>query len=60
MAPAHPLWERKWGTPLVLEATSLVLGLLVATEALSVLENLRRIAPGLALWERLRGLLRRD
>lgn len=36
IAPAHPLWERKWGTPLVLEATSLVLGLLVATEALSV------------------------
>lgn len=44
---------------LSLGATSLTLGLLVATEALSVVENLRRINPKLSLWERLEGVLRK-
>ncbi|MBW6395553.1 phage holin family protein [Thermus sp. SYSU G05001] len=42
-----------------LGAVDLTLGLLIATEALSVLENLQRIAPAHPLWERLRGLIRR-
>ena len=43
-----------------LGAVNLTLGLLIVTEALSVVENLRRISPGHPLWERLGRVLGRE